>query len=229
MNKKTILINGLVALIIIAILIIFVFVINKYKSIPVRTYDNIDNSVGKDVIYDDLNKEENFDNSIVDDKNQNIEIDSNINDNNNNPINSNSNSDLSNNNSTTSATIKPENKPEENTTDIEEEQTSDQEQILDKPESVKYYTSWGMETTAPKYESMDACIQAGEEIRLTSKLADGFYEIGQIGCTEIYDSKKSSRNLLGYNIIELICVDYIYNDDGTRTQVNYDCTDKYLK
>ena len=228
MNKKTILIYGLIALIIIVILIFFVFVINKYKSIPVRTY-NIDNSIVKDETDAGINKEENFDNNTIDNKNQNIDIDNNVNDNNNKPSNSGSNSNNKN-NSSTSTTTKPED------TDFSDDVVSDEEQHPpieesddNYSESVKFYTSWGMETTAPKYASMDTCIQAGEEIRLTSKLEDGFYEIGQIGCTEIYDSKKSSRNLLGYNIIELICVDYVYDDDGTRTQINYDCTDKYLK
>ncbi|MFR5856819.1 MAG: hypothetical protein ACLUFU_03300 [Bacilli bacterium] len=235
MSKKKILIIGSIVLIVMLLLISLIFIINKYKNIPVSAYDDIDNRVVDDNIDNDLNVGENVDsetieiedNSIIDNTDQNKNNDNNVNNGTDKP--SSNNSSVDKNDSTTSATIKPETKPEDNTTDIEEEQTPDQEQTPDKPDPVKYYTSWGMETTAPKYESMDACIQAGEEIRLTSKLADGFYEIGQIGCTEIYDSKKSSRNLLGYNIIELICVDYVYNDDGTRTQVNYDCTDKYLK
>lgn len=224
MDKRKILIIGLIALIVIALSISLIFIINKYTSVPVSVYD------------DDLNEEENIDSEIIDiednpiinDTDQDIDDDNTVVDDN--KTSSSGNSSSNKNDSTTSTITKPDDTDSsDNFTDNEEQQTPTEEPTDNISEPVKYYTSWGMETTAPKYESMDACIQAGEEIRLTSMLEDGFYEIGQIGCTEIYDSKKSSRNLLGYNIIELICVDYVYNDDGSRTQVNYDCTDKYLK
>ena len=239
MDKKKILIIGSVSLIVVALLLTLIFVINKHTSIPVSAYDDIDNSVDNNPIDDGLNEEENInneiidneDNPITDDTNQSIDngSDNNITITDTDKPSGSSNTSNDKNSSTTSTTKPETSDSSDNVTDNEEQQTPAEEPDDNISEPVKYYTSWGVETTAPKYESMNACIQAGEEIRLTSMLEDGFYEIGQIGCTEIYDSNRSSRNLLGYNIIELICVDYIYNDDGTRTQINYDCTDKYLK
>lgn len=40
MNKKKIVIIGLVALIVVALLLTLIFVINKYISIPVSAYDD---------------------------------------------------------------------------------------------------------------------------------------------------------------------------------------------
>lgn len=239
MNKKKILIIGSVALIVVALLLTLIFVINKYTSIPVSTYNNIDNSVINDSIDDDLNEEENIDNEIIDNEddpitgNTNQSIDNGSDDNvtitdTDKPSGSDNNS--SDKNDSTTSTTKPETPDSsDNVTDNEDQQAPTEEPEDNIPEQIKYYTSWGLETTAPKYNSLETCRNAGEEIRLTSKQEDGFYEIGSVMCDAVYDSRKSSRNLLGYNIVQIMCVDYVYNDDGTRTQVNSDCTNKYLK
>ena len=239
MNKKKILIIGSVALIVIALLLTLIFVINEYSSIPVSTYDNIDNSVINDSIDDDLNEEENIDNEIIDIEDDPITDDTNqsIDDASNNNVTitdtdkpSGSNNSSDNKNDSTTSTTKPETpNSNDNVPDNEDQQAPIEEPEDNVPEQIKYYTSWGLETTAPKYDSLETCRNAGEEIRLTSKQEDGFYEIGSVMCDAVYDSRKSSRNLLGYNIVQIMCVDYVYNDDGTRTQVNSDCTNKYLK
>ena len=239
MNKKKILIFGSVALIVVALLLTLIFVINKYTSIPVSTYNNIDNSVINDSIDDDLNEEENIDNEIIDIEDDPITDDTNqsIDDASNNNVTitdtdkpSGSNNSSDNKNDSTTSTPKPETPDSsDNVPDNEDQQAPIEEPEDNVPEQIKYYTSWGLETTAPKYDSLETCRNAGEEIRLTSKQEDGFYEIGSVMCDAVYDSRKSSRNLLGYNIVQIMCVDYVYNDDGTRTQVNSDCTNKYLK
>ena len=239
MNKKKILIIGSVALIVVALLLTLIFVINEYSSIPVSTYDNIDNSVINDSIDDDLNEEENIDNEIIDNEDDPITGDTNQSIDNGSDDNvtitdtdkpSGSDNNSSDKNDSTTSTTKPETPDSsDNVTDNEDQQAPTEEPEDNIPEQIKYYTSWGLETTAPKYNSLETCRNAGEEIRLTSKQEDGFYEIGSVMCDAVYDSRKSSRNLLGYNIVQIMCVDYVYNDDGTRTQVNSDCTNKYLK
>lgn len=93
---------------------------------------------------------------------------------------------------------------------------------------IKYYTSWGEVVKKPKYSSKSECETAGEQLRLTIKDDEGWYKISGFFCDEIYDGNSSNRKLVGYDILDLICLDYIYDSEGNRIEKKYSCNE-YLK
>lgn len=235
MIKKTkIIIAGVLSIVILIVaIIITIVIVNSNKEliddINTNDYEKLDNT-------QDTNVENNNEATSEDNTQEPIESENQIQDYNSNNSPNKNNSETNNNNNQTNNNNIINNNTEDNISDSstdnnqqiiydENQDENSSEEII---EEKKYYTSWGIETSAPQYSSLEICNQAGEELRLNSKKNDGFYEILGVGCDGVYDSKRSSRKLLGYNVIQVICIEYIYNENGDRIQNNYDCTQKYL-
>lgn len=203
------------------------FVINNFKNkeIPISTYKENNDDKEKDNI------------PINDETNENSNKEEIIEVNKENKTNSNKNNNKTEINKTDSKQDKPKEESKEdnkkNESEVDSTKDNDISTNTDKEpeeeiEEEKFYTSWGELVKKPKYNNKEECTTAGEQLRLSIKNDAGWYPISGFVCDPIYDSKKSDRKIVGYDILDLICLEYIYDESGNRTEHKYSCNE-YLK